>query len=217
VKTPGAGKETTPEPPDETPDKPDAERPFELRPGSAPTVAVPAWALAVVALVLLAVAWYSSRRSAAEITEDSRDFQEALMIWLPWLMAKQGTPRSVKRFVNRLRYIAIRLRKAAGTRKERFPEPNTVALAAIHYLEPRWLTEGAAFERAAAGVLHELIEKDFGAAGGSKTLEQTLTQSAEAYAAWAGEHPSERGTWPPPSGHREAFLAVISEKPEKPV
>ena len=97
--------------------------PFELRPGLTPTAAVPAWVLAVTVIVLCVVAWRSSRRKVTEITEDSREFLEALKIWLPWLMAKQSTPRAVKRFINRLRYIAIRLRKTTGGGKERFPDP----------------------------------------------------------------------------------------------
>jgi len=198
-------------------------RPFELKPGSMAHGALPAWALILTALVLVITAWRSSRRSALEITADSKDFQEALRIWLPWLMAKQGTPRSVKRFVNWLRYIAVRLRKTAGTDPSRFPETNTVALAAIHYFNPEWLTSDSLYEMVTGCMITALLEPGKGMAAqmDEQQVDQlavTLTNCVGTYAEWIGaeglseEERRRRGEWIPSAEHRDTFLAVISEK-----
>jgi hypothetical protein len=205
-----AGKETTsqtkttPAPTQET----DEKQPFELLPGSTPTTAIPAWALLLVAVLLLISAWQSSRRKALEITEDSRDFQQALRIWLPWLMAKQATPRAVKRFINRLRYIAIRLRKVAA--EQHFPETNTVAIAAFHYLLPHWTAQPGAMEQFLIDP-KGTIEKALGDTGDSTEIAEALSSCMGKYAKWAAEQPAVRGTWPPSSAHLDAFLAVLKE------
>jgi hypothetical protein len=41
---------------------------------------------------------------------DSREFADALKIWHPWVIIKRQTPRSIKRYKNRVRYFAMRLR-----------------------------------------------------------------------------------------------------------
>jgi hypothetical protein len=41
---------------------------------------------------------------------DSREFADALEIWHPWVIIKRQTPRSIKRYKNRVRYFAMRLR-----------------------------------------------------------------------------------------------------------
>jgi hypothetical protein len=143
---------------------------LELEPASWRSALLPAL------LIVLAIgAWLSSRREAEGITEDSSDFREALATWLPWLMARQATPRAVKRFVNKLRYIAIRLRAGAGNTAG-FPEPNTVALAAIGFLDEDWLMDDGDYERVVQNRLDELLRPGAGPAanlGQQATVEVT--------------------------------------------
>jgi hypothetical protein len=47
------------------------------------------------------------------VVKDSPEFIDALKIWHPLLITKRNTPRSVKRFVNRVRYFAMR--QSVGT------------------------------------------------------------------------------------------------------
>ncbi|OOP56200.1 MAG: hypothetical protein AYP45_10410 [Candidatus Brocadia carolinensis] len=64
-----------------------------------------------VALIFLPVGyWVFSRRSGVVI-KDSDDFTKALDIWSKVIFMKNLTPRSVKRFINRVRYFAMCLRR----------------------------------------------------------------------------------------------------------
>ncbi len=60
---------------------------------------------AVVLLVLL-WAWRTAARSRQEVA-DSEDFQEAIKIWSELIRVHDGTPRAVKRFGNKLRYLEM--------------------------------------------------------------------------------------------------------------
>jgi len=103
-------------------------------------------------------------------TEDSPRFQKALEIMQPWIMLGGESPRSIKRFMNHLRYAAMRFQAAeeppsewerfrlrilqwferAARKREQAVEkeeeglhaPVLVALAAIHRCRPDALEEG---------------------------------------------------------------------------
>jgi photosystem II stability/assembly factor-like uncharacterized protein len=65
-------------------------------------------ALALAAFV--AVAMFARKESR---TDDSPAFREALSILQPWIMVGGTSPRSLKRFINHVRYIAMRFRPGA--------------------------------------------------------------------------------------------------------
>ena len=44
------------------------------------------------------------------VVKDSPNFVDALKIWHPLIFSRQSTPRSIKRFMNRIRYLAMRQR-----------------------------------------------------------------------------------------------------------
>lgn len=116
------------------------------------------WAFVALALMLLLAAWRLSIPSDV-IVQDSPEFEEALRIWHPLIMAKHNTPRSVKRFVNRVRYFAMRqsseaeaqsvwqklsvwagfMPKEEAKEVEAVSESILVALSAIHHFEPDWV------------------------------------------------------------------------------
>lgn len=48
-------------------------------------------------------------------TDDSADFRDALHIMQPWIVLGGHSPRSLKRFVNHLRYVAMRFREEQET------------------------------------------------------------------------------------------------------
>jgi hypothetical protein len=86
-------------------------------------------------------------------------------VWYPLVLAKQNTPRAAKRFVNRVRYLAMRqrgyqedtsawervlfpdrLREPARTKDwQPIPEPLLVALSALEQMQPQWIYNEAAF------------------------------------------------------------------------
>lgn len=131
----------------------------------------------LVALILLA------RREVR--TDDSADFRDALKIFQPWIVLGGESPRSLKRFVNHLRYVAMRFRAEAEQpsawerlcsrvavlfdRREPVRTPLTdnvtqleehllVALAAIYRCDERWLDELPPFHPDA---IEELLVRDY--------------------------------------------------------
>jgi len=101
------------------------------------------------------------------VTHDSKEFTDAMEeVWYPLVLAKQNTPRTAKRFINRVRYLAMRqqgyqehaslwervlwkdrLREPArATGWQPIPEPLLVALAAIEQVQPQWIYNDDAFK-----------------------------------------------------------------------
>jgi Cdc6-like AAA superfamily ATPase len=114
-------------------------------------------------VLLLAALWMGIRRPDIVVT-DSRDFKQALNIWYKVIAHYSKTPRSMKRFINRVRYLAMfqsdgsvadalrhrvdklwkriwDLHLAEQTRHVyRIPEPILVALGAIYLGNPKFFT-----------------------------------------------------------------------------
>jgi hypothetical protein len=147
--------------------------PAELLPGRAATVS--AWflispfylfELAILLVVLQIV--LTTRPNL--VTHDSRDFTDALSIWHPLVLSRQETPRAAKRFVNRVRFLAMRqgpgrdsatawertlfpdrLQTPKGVEFKRIPEELLVALAAVEQAEPEWIYDKSTFDQMVAG------------------------------------------------------------------
>lgn len=65
------------------------------------------------AIALLAMMWVGVTvltRRPDLVVKDSPNFVDALKIWHPLIFSRQSTPRSIKRFMNRIRYLAMRQR-----------------------------------------------------------------------------------------------------------
>ncbi|NQT16892.1 MAG: hypothetical protein HQ582_29310 [Planctomycetes bacterium] len=76
------------------------------------------WGIFILGLTLLAVGVFWVWVQAPEaIVRDSPQFRGALAVWHPLLNRKCKTPRAVKRFMNRLRFFAMR-------RRAQTPEPS---------------------------------------------------------------------------------------------
>jgi len=183
-------------------------------------------ALALVLVLVFTLLRQLARHQA--VTQDSRQFRDALELWHPWIAAQQKTPRAIKRFLNRLRYLAMRNRRepeptaaawwrrvvgqAAATPKvaaaPRFPESTLVALGAIHELLPEAFTgdPAAPLELRIHDVLQsrrEALVADLGADDARRllaSLEQTLREHAADNA----------GLWPPTPEQIEEFLAILA-------
>ena len=125
-------------------------------------VVVDRWAvgitLALVITLAASLVLYRLRAASYQVN-DSRQFRDALRIWTPVVQTRRGTPRAIKRFGNRLRYLAMlqqdnkidesgydelrRWLSARGVpendnlsdslrRGEQIEEPVLVALASLH-------------------------------------------------------------------------------------
>ena len=63
-------------------------------------------------------------RKPDRIVNDSSRFREALRIWHPWVILNRQTPRAIKRYLNRVRYIAMRYREETDTEDLKFRSSN---------------------------------------------------------------------------------------------
>jgi photosystem II stability/assembly factor-like uncharacterized protein len=78
---------------------------------------LPAWPpLIPISALLTAGVWMVLKSFPQVVVRDSPEFAEALKIWLPVIITKQHTPRSIKRFLNRVRYLAMRQRPSEAAK-----------------------------------------------------------------------------------------------------
>jgi hypothetical protein len=141
-------------------------------------------------LALLVIAWivYLTVQVLGLQTEivvkDSSAFVEAMNLWHPVIFEKAATPRALRRFQNRVRFLAMRQGRADGDRRgglrklvdlllgrrppavrpaapteATIPERTLVALAAIHQSEPRLLTVEDPFELTGDPSFREIVSK----------------------------------------------------------
>ncbi|HYA17380.1 MAG TPA: P-loop NTPase fold protein [Bryobacteraceae bacterium] len=124
----------------------------------------PAWPLGWPALLILPLMIWALYRVATWRPDlepdDSSEFTSAMDAVLPLILSRTPTPRSVKRFVNRVRYIAMRIRQRQSddrplwrrllsptppeTQKPpSIPDGILVALAALDYWKPSSLDTDA--------------------------------------------------------------------------
>ena len=133
-----------PEPPPTEPVPPENEGDGTFRKGS--NDGVPWWSSLLPAglwvfVAIIAIVIYAWRRQE-DRTKDSPRFTNALKIWHPLIRATTNTPRQMKRFMNRVRYLAMASKEpenattSSGIRsqKEHLSESLIVALAALQGL-----------------------------------------------------------------------------------
>jgi photosystem II stability/assembly factor-like uncharacterized protein len=105
-------------------------------------------------LLVSSFTFYLYRKKKDKYAEDSRDFKEALTTWTPWIQYKQETPRAVKRFLNHLRFLAIR-------NNRELHEPVLVAMATIYFYNPEWLLNEAKFKAICELQLNPLLADEY--------------------------------------------------------
>lgn len=139
-------------------------QPARFEPGD--TVRRSAWLPGLLALALLGLGFWRLSVPPDLIVRDSEEFERALAVWHPLVYARRGTPRSIKRFLNRVRYLAMlqrrqgpeptpwsrlldRLRgrapEPAPAGGDIIPERALVALAALEHHRPEWLQDNDLF------------------------------------------------------------------------
>ena len=155
----------------------DAERPGTLF--RAVAAARSEWAVgppvAALALIFLLVGIEQIRRRRSAVVRDTPEFAAALEAWTPLVFTREPTPRGVKRFLNRVRYFAMRLKHSHTLGSE----ANLVALAALHHCF--------------AGKLDEHVIEDLGLG----VYEGTLSSEQQAVAEAAIQAATSLGRWPP--------------------
>jgi cell division septation protein DedD len=72
------------------------------------------------AFALLGMVWFGVtmlNRRPDLVVKDSPNFVDALKIWHPLIFSRQSTPRAIKRFMNRVRYLAMRQRPVSDSER----------------------------------------------------------------------------------------------------
>ncbi len=135
-------------------------------------------ALPILGVFMLAGWWALSQRPEL-IVKDSTDFRDALAAWHPVIHRAAPTPRELKRFLNRVRYFAMRQRPqeenstvwqqivrrfqgkatpqvspaASDSKDRRIPEDLLVALAALHQFKEELVENTVLFSLVIGGDL----------------------------------------------------------------
>ena len=164
------------------------------------------------AVFLLLVANVVLTTRPGVVTRDSQQFTDAMgKVWYPLVLEKQNTPRAAKRFVNRVRCLAMRQRyyraedsvwqrtlfpqRLASPKRtqkpSRIPEPIMIALAAMEQSDQAWVNDAAKFNNIVAG--KDLPDSLLAAAREHHIREFSNTSSSQ---------------WTSLPSYREAFLKI---------
>jgi hypothetical protein len=178
--------------------------------------------LYLLALFLLLVAQVVLTTRPGVETHDSPQFTNAMnKVWYRLVLAKQSTPRAAKRFVNRVRYLAMRQRgqqeKASWWEGLLFPhrlkdsvsavdwspipEPLLVALAAIEQTEPAWIYDESEFRSLVKGNDLDLSTQEPETV---EFLEKCREAHRQAFPSSNGQH----ADWNSLPGYRNTFLKI---------
>ncbi len=121
-----------------------SDKPAEFSPGAQPPE-LP-WLPVLVAALIFGFGSYSVMRKVrqaeseetAAVVDDSEPFSRALKVWNPVIASQLETPRELRRFMNRLRYSAVRLNGMAADSdlENALSEEEIVSLAALYLLDP---------------------------------------------------------------------------------
>ncbi len=144
------------DPPDPSPGVPEPGVDTEFEPGQVSPTTWHRYIPVGLLMVVLGAALSLFFRKSERIVEDSHSFRKAMRLWQPYLMLRQQSPRKIKRFINHLRYLAMRYRENEAphtswqtwrnkdmpvTAAETFSEPSLVALSMLYYLDPTWVKD----------------------------------------------------------------------------
>jgi len=109
------------------------------------------WPVCVVLLLLFWTLWWLVTSAQEEVIRDSVEFTKALAIWHPVLYEELPTPRALKRFKNRVRFMAMFSRvKGAVIRDHAI-----VAIAAM-----RLTSSGSAYDKATTEYAQSFAAED---------------------------------------------------------
>jgi KAP family P-loop domain len=183
---------------------------YQFVPGGSPLRSHwPIYVLGILLLLGAGILYELLRRRQVTVVYDSSEFGAALVIWNPVIGVFCDTPRAIKRFMNRLRYIAMRQRSdqkpGASQGGDRIPEPILVALSALDRLESGILQDDGRL--AALG-------------GGPETAPETalwakpVKQAISAQKEEAAKSPPKEGkgepVWPPTPAHIKRYRQLIA-------
>jgi|GEM_PF-1015908 len=179
------------------------------------------WSLLPLSILILIAAYWLVTRRPDLVIKDSEAFEKALDTWHLLIFSRQTTPRSLKRFMNRVRYLAMRQRRQedrlplwkriiariegrANTQESKedsrasgafIPESILVALAAIQQFDPRLIEDARLFKEKIEGLSNNPL-----ASSKPLALKEAIAK-----------HEQEFHNWNSIGSHRESFLSVSAD------
>ncbi|MGH1487682.1 MAG: YCF48-related protein [Cellvibrionaceae bacterium] len=186
--------------------------------------------LPLISLLLFLIAFIIySLKIPNRFVEDSPRFKEALSIWQPWISLQRSTPRSIKRYLNFVRYLAMRYKSPeseesykhhlldliAADKKEipnvadQMNEEDLVALSAIYAIEPDWLKDEDKLAKLREGFIQQMVEHKF-QSGKDKESENRLASMIEVLTLSLHKHQSRFGSEVFSDGAVQRFLDINS-------
>lgn len=159
---------------------------------------LPIFSMGVWLLVTALIAFSFHRRGQHRYAKDSEDFKQALASWSSFIHLRAETPRKVKQFMNELRYYATLF-------SEEIPEPALVALAAIRFANPAWLSKLG--ELNSTG-LPSLFKESFGQQS-NNALAERIGTGVDEFDAWYKERAGQEG-WQPWETYRDRVQALFA-------
>jgi photosystem II stability/assembly factor-like uncharacterized protein len=209
----------------------------DFTPGSENTSTLSKWAPLPSGLILASLVVWLLLRVPVKMTRDSDDFMHALSVWHPWIATTCSTPRTVKRYLNWVRYLAMRYRssddeshgwtinfltKFIGFRpsqtkivkSDEFDERILVALSAIYQYKKEWVIDDEKFALLAAGKLEalfeqEILEQENVQLGSDEPVEQQLPIVLEIKRLMTSYSTIGEQNWAKAKAFRKSFLNAI--------
>jgi len=189
-----------------------------------------------IAFILIYGAIIFARKRPGRIVLDSAEFGQALSHWQDWIVFTHSTPRALKRFLNRVRYIAMRYRSdevnenrlrwknikpwfsAAQTEPQQLDEDEfineagLVALSAIYSFAPSWISDDNKFLRVKRGDLSDLLteHQDTLFPGEPEKSQLEVGEWAHLFSRAPLDHVSHFGSFIS-LAEREKFLQIVSD------
>ena len=181
------------------------------------------WPLAGTTLLIYGF-WRILARKDERKVKDSPDFRKALAIWDSVIVLSHLTPRATKRFMNRVRCLAMRLRPTVGAESRwrllrrdpgaeadtssslsktiQLPESCLVALSAMYDISPELIRD----ERLYAGAISGSLDLSSGAGAAIDTrLMAKFREALEKHRTLFGKE------WPASPSQRSTYLELFSD------
>jgi hypothetical protein len=133
----------------------------------------------------------------AERKDDSADFVAALNAWHDVIVHGDPTPRGIKRFVNRVRFLAM-LEEAQ--KEDRIPDDMLVALAALHHAHVRLPDDIAQLAEQAQWAS---LDEEFDEAEGKEAVQVGSANKA------VSEAIGSMHSWPPTQTQWDRFRRLV--------
>jgi KAP family P-loop domain len=135
------------------------------------------WLASLLALWILWFFYSTISRRADRVVQDSPKFREALDVWSAVVMSPMNTPRGAKRFLNRVRYLAMRQRALHEVGKASLIDRFCARVGMWLVADQKGGTHGAENVGSPAAAALRIGPRSLGAAAASLAASEAISES----------------------------------------